>query len=44
MGLRGAEVFPFGAMPPLWRIERTLIDKIGKIPDVHFRSMAATIQ
>jgi hypothetical protein len=43
MGLRGAEVFPFGGMAPLWRIERTLIDKIAKIPDAHFHCVTTLI-
>jgi hypothetical protein len=44
MGLRGAELFPFGAMAPLWRIQRTLIDENGSLPDRYFRSATAPIQ
>jgi hypothetical protein len=44
MGLRGAEVFPFGAMAPLWRIERTLIGENGSYPDGYFQSLIAVIQ
>jgi hypothetical protein len=44
MGLRGAEVFPFGAMNPLWRIRWTFIGKICNYPDVHFRSVTPPIQ
>jgi hypothetical protein len=44
MGLRGAELFPFGGMAPLWRIERTLIDEIGSLPDPYFCYLTAMIQ
>jgi tRNA (cmo5U34)-methyltransferase len=44
MGLRGAEVFPFGGMTPLWRIERTLIDENNNLPSGHFRSVKPPIQ
>jgi hypothetical protein len=44
MGLRGAEVFPFGAMALLWRIERSLIDEKGHLPGCHFRPVTPLIQ
>jgi hypothetical protein len=44
MGLRGAELFPFGGMAPLWRIERTLIDENGSLSDRYFCYPTAMIQ
>jgi hypothetical protein len=44
MGLRGAELFPFGGMAPLWRIERTLIDENGGHLDRYFCYPTAMIQ
>jgi hypothetical protein len=44
MGLRGAEVFPFGGMTPLWRIERTLMEEKPQFSDHHFYYAGASIQ